>query len=133
MPSRELVALEQIGPCCATGETATQLVQPAAQGCDSQCGFWRACLQQVQLEDRLLGSKDSRCAVSSRRKGQGTGGLSRKGGWATGRFKPLGQTSLGLRPRAATYCTCCVILRKSFNLSELQFPRLLNEDLNLHL
>lgn len=71
MPSRELVALEQIGLCCATEETATQLVQPAAQGYDSQCGFWRACSQQVQLEDRLRGSKVSRCAVSSRRERPG--------------------------------------------------------------
>lgn len=71
VPSRELAALEQIGLSYATVETAAQLAQPPAQGHDNQCGFCRACLQQVQLEDRLLGSKDSQCAVSSRRERPG--------------------------------------------------------------
>lgn len=133
MPSRELAALEQVGLSCATGETAAQLVQPSAQGMTISAGSGELASNRFSLKTGSWAVRTVNVLSAPGGKGQGTGGLSRKSGWAPGRPKPLGQTYLGLRPRAATYCTCCVTLGKSFNLSELQFPCLLNEDLNTHL
>lgn len=65
--SGELVFSEQVGLCCAVGEIAAQHVQPSAQG-HQLCGPWRACMQNwAQLKDRLVGSEDRLCGVSSGR------------------------------------------------------------------
>lgn len=59
--SGELVFSEQVG------EREAQHVQPSAQG-HQLCGPWRACMQnRAQLKDRLVGSEDRRCGVSSGR------------------------------------------------------------------